>query len=381
MKNRWNEVPLGEVVDDANRFEPPEPGVSYKQLGVHLWGEGAYEREPIDGENTQYSFFNRCEEGDLVLNKIWARNGSVSVVPKELSGCYVSTEFPLYRLKDTINPRWLRLITKSRWFWMACDEKARGTSGKNRIRPSKFLEIRIPLPPIANQQRIVAHLDAIEERLTRIKKMREESAMESLALIRSLIHEDHCNGIRHVPMHDLVDWRSPDTVVSQTKSYTFAGVYSFGRGVFRKGEVSGMDFAYDRLTRLRVDDFTYPKLMAWEGALGIVPEDCDGCHVSPEFPVFTVDQSRVLPNILDIHFKTPSVWRKLANISTGTNLRRRRLNPNIFLEYQFPLPPIEVQQHVKIVASLEAEKRELQKTAAMQEMALLPSLLDRIFNN
>jgi len=182
-------------------------------------------------------------------------------------------------------------------------------------------------------------------------------------------------------MHELVTLRSPDVVVSQSESYTFAGVYSFGRGVFRKDEVSGMDFEYDRLTRLRTGELTYPKLMAWEGALGIVPHNCDGCYVSPEFPVFSVDESKVLPEILDIHFKSPTVWRDLAAISTGTNLRRRRLNPNAFLGYAFPLPPMGVQEHVKAIANRVAEKRKLQKDAATLQGSLLPSLLDRIFNS
>lgn len=381
MKKGWHEVPLGEVLQDSERFEAPQPGVEYRQLGVRLWGEGAYEREIIDGANTQYAFFNRCESGDLVLNKIWARNGSVSIVPPSLAGCYVSTEFPLYRATSAVIPGWLRLITKSRWFWTACDEKARGSSGKNRIKPSQFLGIQIPLPPMAEQQRIVAHLDAIEACLSRAQKLREESALESRALIRSLMDTQHCAGVKPVPMHELVTWRSPDVAVSQSESYTFAGVYSFGRGVFRKEAVSGMDFAYDRLTRLRAGEFTFPKLMAWEGALGIVPPDCDGCHVSPEFPVFTVDESKVLPEILDIHFKTPAVWKDLAAISTGTNLRRRRLNPNAFLGYQFPLPPMEVQQHVKAIADRAATKHTLQIDAGIMEKALLPSLLDRIFNS
>jgi type I restriction enzyme, S subunit len=240
--------------------------------------------------------------------------------------------------------------------------------------------VTVPLPPIGEQQQVVAHLDAIEARLTRAQRLREESAVESRVLIRSLIDTQHCAGVRPVPMNELVTWRSPDVVVSQSESYTFAGVYSFGRGVFRKEAVSGMDFAYDRLTRLTAGEFTYPKLMAWEGALGVVPPDCDGCHVSPEFPVFTVDESKVLPDILDIHFKTPTVWKDLAAISTGTNLRRRRLNPSSFLSYQFPLPPMEVQQHVKAIADRAATKRKLQKDAALLEKVLLPSLLDRIFN-
>jgi type I restriction enzyme S subunit len=188
MKKEWSEVALGEVLEEANRYVEPQPGIQYRQMGVRLWGQGAYERESIDGGDTQYAHFNCCETGDLVLNKIWARNGSVSVVQPALDGCFVSTEFPLYKPEAEVLSEWLRLITKTSWFWKACDEKAQGTSGKNRIKPSAFLEIVVPLPPMTEQQRIVAHLDAIESRLTRAQKLRNEEQKEKQALIASLAH-------------------------------------------------------------------------------------------------------------------------------------------------------------------------------------------------
>jgi type I restriction enzyme R subunit len=38
-------------------------------------------------------------------------------------------------------------------FWAQCDALSMGTSGKNRIKPEKFLTICIPLPPRAGQRR------------------------------------------------------------------------------------------------------------------------------------------------------------------------------------------------------------------------------------
>jgi type I restriction enzyme M protein len=198
--------------------------------------------------------------------------------------------------------------------------------------------------------------------------------------LESLINVAHCGAIQRVPMRELVTWRLPDTIVVQSEAYTFAGVYSFGRGVFRKGAVAGMDFAYGRLTRLRAGEFTYPKLMAWEGALGVVPEDCDGCYVSPEFPVFTVHEDKVLPAVLDLHFKTPAVWKDLAALSPGTNLRRRRLNPSEFLRYQFPLPPMDVQRKIETLAKRVEEIRRQRAAVETLHAALLPSLLKQIFN-
>jgi len=120
---------------------------SYHQVGVKLWGVGAYEREPVDGGDTRYKTLSRVEANDIIVNKIWARNGSVAVIPTNLAGCYVSGEFPTFiPVTDKLDPRWFHWITKMRFFWDQCDVKSRGTSGKNRIRPERFLEIEFLFP-------------------------------------------------------------------------------------------------------------------------------------------------------------------------------------------------------------------------------------------
>ena len=46
---------------------------------------GVYEREPIDGAATQYETLYEPQPGDIIINKIWARHGSVAVI-QELNG-------------------------------------------------------------------------------------------------------------------------------------------------------------------------------------------------------------------------------------------------------------------------------------------------------
>jgi len=183
-----------------------------------------------------------------------------------------------------------------------------------------------------------------------------------------------------VPMHELVKLREPDTEVLPTETYRFAGVYSFGRGVFPSQTKTGMEFSYKWLTRLRKGDFVYPKLMAWEGALGTVPLECEGLFVSTEFPVFEVNARSVLPEVLDMYFRNPSVWPQIAAISTGTNVRRRRLHPASFLKYRFPLPPMEVQRAIQQFRS-QLEALYGQRIAVTGELdTLLPSVLDKAFS-
>jgi len=150
MTKPWPTVRLGEVLKPVERAEAPIAGTTYRQIGVKLWGEGAYEREPMDGSATKYSQLFRAEAEDVIVNKIWARNGSVAVVPQKLAGCYGSGEFPMFAPKrDRLDSKWIHWLTKTRGFWAQCDQKSQGTSGKNRIKPEQFLRVEIPLPPLA----------------------------------------------------------------------------------------------------------------------------------------------------------------------------------------------------------------------------------------
>jgi type I restriction enzyme S subunit len=168
-----------------------------------------------------------------------------------------------------------------------------------------------------------------------------------------------------VPLGELLRVRTADIIVDPTTAYQFAGVYSFGRGVFRGTERSGSTFAYRHLTRLREGDFIYPKLMAWEGAFGIVPSSCSGCYVSPEFPVFEVNSGRLLSRFLGYYFQIPKIWESVSGGSTGTNVRRRRLYPEQLLRWRMPLPPLEEQR--LIVARIDDLGRRTEQVRALGE--------------
>lgn len=186
MKNAWQFEKIGNVATPVARAESPIAGKLYRQIGIRLWGEGAYERESIDGSQTRYPFFFRVETDDIVVNKIWARNGSVAVVPSNLGGSYVSSEFPTFApLRDQIEPRWFHWITKTKNFWEQCDEKSRGTSGKNRIRPEQFLQVEIPLPPLPEQQRIVARIEALARRVEEARGLRRAAVKETSNLVNA----------------------------------------------------------------------------------------------------------------------------------------------------------------------------------------------------
>jgi type I restriction enzyme, S subunit len=188
MSKNWLTAKLGEITTPANRAEGPMPGTTYRQIGVKLWGEGAYERETMDGAETRYTKLFRAEAGDIIVNKIWARNGSVAVVPSSLAGCYGSGEFPMFTPQpNQLDPRWMHWLTKTPDFWAQCDEKSRGTSGKNRIRPEQFLRVEIPLPSLVEQHRIVARIEELSAKIQEARGLRQQAGEERDALVLSAL--------------------------------------------------------------------------------------------------------------------------------------------------------------------------------------------------
>jgi type I restriction enzyme, S subunit len=227
----------------------------------------------------------------------------------------------------------------------------------------------------------VSYIERIAVKIEEAQSLRSESIKEIEKICRSLLFRSINGRSTSTKMKQLVELNKPDIIVQPDEMYYFAGVYSFGRGVFVGDKKLGSDFAYTRLSKLRSNQFVYPKLMAWEGALGTVPPECDGLFVSPEFLVFDVDEDQILPEVLDVFFRTPSVWPQLSAGSTGTNVRRKRLNATEFLDFEIPLPPMLVQREIREIKKQLLPLQELQAMTDIELKRLFPAILEKVFNS
>jgi type I restriction enzyme, S subunit len=378
--NGWPQVSLGEVITRADNRVSVIATQEYPNFGIYSFGRGLFPKPPINGTSSSAVTLFRARSHQFVYSRLFAFEGAYGVVTSQFDGCFVSNEFPLFDCDPRqILPGFLGWLFRYPEVWA---DLARLTNGmgnrRQRVQPEALLGYRIPLPPLEEQERIVAKVDRLAGKIAEVQLLRKRAAEQCNQVCRAILVDDRYGEPVPTPMHELVTWRKPDVQVDPTQTYHFAGIYCFGRGVFRGERRTGMDFAYKQLTQIRADEFVYPKLMAWEGALAVVPQDCDGLYVSPEFPVFTINEERVLPEVLDVYFRSPTVWPLLSGASTGTNVRRKRLNPNDFLKYQFPLPPRRVQLAVR------AARRKIDVLRPLHDQklqidALLPAILDRAF--
>jgi type I restriction enzyme S subunit len=389
MSNNWSLVPIGQISERIERPEVPKPGVIYRQVGVRLWGQGAYERDSIDGIETSYKTLSRVEANDIVVNKIWARNGSVAVITPRLAGCFVSTEFPQFVPDlERLEPRWFHWLTKTSGFWQQCDEKSHGTSGKNRIRPEKFLEIQIPLPPLDEQRRIVARIEELATKGEQAQQLRRQSVAEvegvwqgALAKAFSPVSEismrleGACEAIidnlHSTPKYDGDEFpclRSQD-VGWGTIDYTTARRTSEEEFIHRtrRGEPQAGDIVY-----VREGDI---------GRCGLV----DGSHrfsLGQRVMMFRPNQKIVDPKFLTFQLMSPPVLKEqVLEKMTGTT--SKHVNIKYLRKVQVIISPLSEQRRIVayldgLQAKVEAVKRHQAVTAAKLD-ALLPSILDKAF--
>ncbi len=140
------------------------------------------------------------------------------------------------------------------------------------------------------------------------------------------------------------------------KEYTFSGTYSYAKGIFKSYSKSGTEFNLSKIQRIRKDDFIFCKIMAWEGAFGLAPEECDDTVMSGAFVAYEVDRNLVEPKFLDYFFKVERNWRNVGSGSTGTNVRRKTLFAEDFEKFEIPLPSLPEQQRIEEIKKLRAEQ-------------------------
>lgn len=380
MRKGWTEVALGEVLD----WRAPDTKVSTVQsycfAGVYSHGKGVFKKGPVMGSAFNYDRLSQLKSDDFVYPKLMAWEGGLGLVPEECAGCFVSPEFQVF----TVNQK--RLVPRFLGFWFrrpsVWEELGRLSPGTNlrrrRLPASEFLRYRLPLPPLAEQQRIVAHLGAIESRLTHAQKLREEQKKELQAFLTSAFHQLE-KDVTWKPMKEVAPlvWRQ--ITIDPEESYTEYGVKSFYKGIFLRRKVPGSAFSWQELYQLKAGDIVFSNIMAWEKGIAVATPEQDGWVGNHRMLVCEPRRDVILPNYLTHYFMTADGFAKILQASPGTAARNKTLKADNLMEIEVPVPSLKRQRAFESLHDQVAQIRAAQQPQLADHSALLPSLLDRIF--
>jgi type I restriction enzyme S subunit len=326
------------------------------------------------------------EAGDIIVNKIWARNGSVAVVSTDLAGTYVSSEFPTFvPIPDKLDPRWFHWITKTRQFWAQCDDKSRGTSGKNRIKSEAFLAIEIALPALSEQRRTVRRIEEFAAKIEEARGLRREAAEAAEVLFQ----RTRARAFEKAALHGVRPLSEIATLERGKFSYRPRNDPRFFGGDHPWIQIAEIEHStkYIREWSETLNDAglaiskKFPKgavlisIAATIGAVGILDFDC----CIPDSIV------GVTPNEgADSEFLYDYLGYARAHLeSIAPQSAQKNINLRILAE--LPVPQVTLPAQRSIVAELDVLQAEVDRLKALQAEtateldALLPSVLDQAF--
>lgn len=394
MSNAWPDVPLGEVLVRSEQFVDLVPTEQYKEVTIRLWGKGVVLRGIVTGSDIAAARRIVVRAGQFIFSRIDARNGALGLVPDDLDGAVVSSDFPTYNLVEArLDRRFMNWLSRTAQFVDLCRAASEGTTNRVRLQEDRFLAMSISLPPLSEQRRIVAKIEQLASKIAEARGLRGKSVVEAdvlfattcrelflsggwpLATVEEIVGQqnlrngksvkvgDHPDGIRCLRLSAMRDGRLdydeskivPLTAVEAKEYLIQAGDVFVMRGNGSKDLVGRAALARESQSRT-----IFPDLL--------IRIPLGGTPWSPDFFVAYWNCPVMRRTIVDAAKTTSGIWK---------------INQGHIASFHVPIPPLPEQR--RIVAYLDdlqakvEQLKTLQAQTAAELDALLPSILDRAF--
>lgn len=174
FSNKYPLVRIGDILYRNTDTITVADDVEYEQVTLKTNGGGAVLRGKKVGKDIGTKKQYRISEGQFIMSKIDARNGAFGVVPKELDGAIVTGDYPSFNVNEKkVNPSYLYLLSATQKFVHFAQSCSRGTTNRQRIDISQFLNVKIPIPSLNEQNAIVA---AYNDSLTLASQYEQQAA-------------------------------------------------------------------------------------------------------------------------------------------------------------------------------------------------------------
>ena len=387
MRTPWPTVSLGELLRLERRQVKVEPETLYQEIGIYCFGRGIFHKTPRTGFEVGDKDLFLMKEGDFILQVTFAWEGAIAIVSVAEDGMYGSTRYPTFRVDEgRCVPKFLLNYFKTEEGLEQLVKICPGSAGRNRVLSIKRIpEVRVPLPPLAEQRRVVGRVEELAAQIYEARTLRSQAAEEAEALHLSVLHEHfvgEASAWTPMPMDEAVeinDKQVDPTFPEHSQLPHISGENMESKTCrllpWRTAEADGVksnNYLFAPGTIL------YSKIRPYLRKAVFV--DFRGLCSADIYPV------RVKSPKLDPQFVKWTLvaepFTEYANRLSGRT-RMPKLNRKQLFGFGFTHPPLTEQR--RIMSELDALQTEvdslkrLQAETAAELDALLPAVLDRAF--
>lgn len=392
--------------------------VYYKRATIKVRNGGISLRDSEIGNKigTKNQFL--ISKGQFLLSKIDARNGAFGVVPDELDGGVITGNFWTYDVDySKVNPHYLALLTTTSEFIAFCEQASNGTTNRHYLQEPLFLDIKVPLPSLDDQDKLVADYNSIiNEAHSRFSegliKAKEARAYLSKCLgVEELHPNGSCGDITTfelVPYNQIREWdidnilnksiyvSSKYETVSLSDDCTLYEDAKRGKSP-RYDKESNKIILNQKCIRWGKIDIQYAKTVdpTWlnsiekedlthegdilinstgEGTIGrsaVVDNEHAGLLYDSHVLLLRLNKERIIPQYFEYVFNSSYVQEQIAKVKSARTTKQTELGVENLKRILLPVPPLNVQK--KIVERLTAmykEVNELQQLSPYYKKAI-----------
>lgn len=348
----WVEATLGDVAIKIGSGATPTGGErSYQSSGVPLIRslnvhfDGVREEGLAFIDDKQAAKLDNVivQKDDVLLNITGASIGRVAVAPSAYSGARVNQHVSIIRLVKDVMPVFVRSFLASP---SAQDFITRENYGATRQALTKTMieGFAFPLPPLAEQKRIVAKLDALSAKsararteLARIETLvsRYKQAVLSKAFSGELTREDFGELVGRIKAGKNLrcDERPPHP---HEKGVVKVSAVTWGEFRADQSKTLPPDFEPDEDTRIKRGDFLFSRANTIElvGAVVIVANAPDNLYLSDK--ILRLEFNEPVEEWLLWYLRSPMGREALMNVSSGNQLSMRNIGQKSLLSLSVP---------------------------------------------
>lgn len=397
--DKYNLVHIGDFLTRNKTAVTLEDEQIYKRVTIKINNGGVYVRDTEKGLNigTKKQFV--VNTGQFIFSKIDARNGAFGIVPEQVDNSIVTNDFPVFDIDLTrINAQFLVLIATTPQFIQFAQSCSSGTTNRQRIDIDLFLEQKIPLPTLDEQNRLIDNYNqkiaqakqqeaqaleleqGIEEYLVKqlgIERNKEIEKKQGLAFVSfaNTKRWDTLFLVSNVPtinsdfplvnISNVIDFfnknsngeslRTNSTDFPQNE-YFYIGMENIEKGtgnVIDAKNVKGKEIKSQTL-KVPKGFFIYGKLRPYLNKYWFNDTEFEDIICSSEFFVFKLKGDI---NILFFKYIISSFIIQMQISDKTSGARMPRINEDTFMSLQIPLPPLPIQQ--KIAEHISALKQQI----------------------
>lgn len=361
IPSHWNCIPVKRVcsMKSGNNI-----------TSLDILDEGPY---PVFGANGMRGYYNRYNvDGDYLLI---GRQGALSGNVHHYNGKFWATDHALitYVRREDINYVYYALIA------INLNQYAFGTAAQPGLAASKIMALSIPLPPLAEQEKIVSYLEDKTSKIDAYVADKEKEIVLLQELKQKTIADAVTKGLNpDAKMKDSgISWIGD--IPEHWEEYRFAALFKeksicnhtneellsvyLDRGVIRFSEdnnkrtnPTSKDLSKYQL--VDIGDFVLNNQQAWRGSVGV---SIYRGIISPAYFIFEMS-SKLNPLYANYLLRSTSCVAYYYICSKGIGSIQRNLDWSSLKQKKLAIPPLNEQQ--SIVAYIEEKCEKIDKLAS-----------------